>query len=207
MYGIREEVSMDNYVITFSRSFGSDGEKIAKAVSDKLGISYYNNSIIALGAQMDNDDTHDNEMLSRLKMLTEPEFSNPIDKKFMPDLDAYNKQKCIIESIAKTDRSVIVGKCADYVLKDYDNVFSVYISAPHQKCLKNTLCQMDITIDEAENYILKTDKYRSDYYRFYTGGNNWNNPVNYDLALNSGKIDDDTCVDIIVNAVREKFGI
>lgn len=206
MCGARKEVSMNNYVITFSRSFGSDGEKIAKAVSDKLGISYYNNSIITLGAQMDDGDTYD-DMLDRLKMLTEPEFNNPINKKFMPDLDAYNKQKCIIEFIAKADSSVIVGKCADYVLKDYENVFSVYISAPHQKCLKNTLSQMGITIDEAENYILKTDKYRADYYKFYTGGNNWNNPVNYDLALNSGKLDDDMCVDIIINAVREKFGI
>lgn len=206
MCGARKEVSMNNYVITFSRSFGSDGEKIAKAVSDKLGISYYNNSIITLGAQMDDGDMYD-DMLDRLKMLTEPEFNNPINKKFMPDLDAYNKQKCIIESIAKADSSVIVGKCADYVLKDYENVFSVYISAPHQKCLKNTLSQMGITIDEAENYILKTDKYRADYYKFYTGGNNWNNPVNYDLALNSGKLDDDTCVDVIINAVREKFGI
>ena len=65
---------------------------------------------------------------------------------------------------------------------------------------------MGVTEKEAADLITKTDKYRADYYRFYSGGNYWTNPVNYDLTLNSARIGRDKCVDVIIEMMKIKFG-
>ena len=102
---------------------------------------------------------------------------------------------------------MIVGKCADYILKDYDNVVSVYVEAPRAYCLQRVMDRMgDITLEEADELITHTDKYRADYYKYYTGGNYWTNPVNYDITLNNARLGDEKCVQMILQCMRIKFG-
>ena len=67
--------------------------------------------------------------------------------------------------------------------------------------------RMDVTVDEANELITKRDKYRAHYYKFYTGGNYWTNPVNYDMTLNSARIGRDRCVDVMESYVKVKFGL
>ena len=100
-----------------------------------------------------------------------------------------------------------MGKCADYILKDYDNVFSVYVEAPRAYCLQRVMDRMyDITLEEADELITKTDKYRADYYKYYTHGNYWTNPVNYDITLNNSRFGDEKSVQMIIQCMRVKFG-
>ena len=66
---------------------------------------------------------------------------------------------------------------------------------------------MDVTEEEAARLITKTDKYRADYYKYYTNGNYWTNPVNYDLTLNSGRLGPEKCVEMIKSALKIKLGV
>ena len=92
---------------------------------------------------------------------------------------------------------MIVGKCADYVLRDRENVVSVYIEAPRSFCVQRTMKHMGVTEKVAHATIERTDQYRADYYAYYTRGNYWTNPVNYDMTLNSEKVGIRDCVRLI----------
>jgi cytidylate kinase len=107
-----------------------------------------------------------------------------------------------MRGLASSESCVIVGKAADYVLKDMENVYSFYIEAPRAYCLKNVMRKMDVTQAEANDLITKTDKHRADFYKHVTKGNYWTNPVNYDMTLNSEKIGKENCVKIIAKYVE-----
>lgn len=100
---------------------------------------------------------------------------------------------------------MIVGKCADWVLKDRENVVSIYIEAPRSFCLPRIMQKMQVSSEVANLSITKTDQYRAAYYAYYTGGNYWTNPVNYDLTLNSARVGVDHCVTVILQYLKLKF--
>ena len=125
----------------------------------------------------------------------------------MSDDRLFDFQSTIIKKLADSESCIIVGKCADYVLKDYDNVVSVYVEAPRAYCLQRVMERMDdITLEEADELITRTDKYRADYYKYYTGGNYWTNPVNYDITINNSRLGDEKSVQLILQCMRIKFG-
>ena len=108
---------------------------------------------------------------------------------------------------AESECGIIVGQCADYILKDYGSVCSVYVEAPRAYCLQRVMERMDdITLGEADELITRTDKYRADYYKYYTGGNYWTNPVNYDITINNARSGDEKSVQMIIQCMRIKFG-
>ena len=113
--------------------------------------------------------------------------------------------KKIIEDLADTESCVIVGKCADWILKDRPNVISIYIEAPRPYCRKRIMERMQVDAATADRSISQTDKYRAAYYEYYTGGNYWTNPVNYDLTLNSERVGIENCVKTIEEYIRIKY--
>lgn len=208
---------MKNFVITIARGFGSGGRQIAAKLADELHVHSYDNRILTLASQYSGYDEHyfkeANETLNgsliTKELLALPKMFHPKGQlsKFVSDDRLFEFQKKIIEKLAETESCVILGKCADYILKDYDNVFSVYVEAPRAYCRQRVLDRMvDITIEEVNELITKTDKYRADYYKYYTGGNYWTNPINYDITLNNGRLGDDKSVQIILEAMKIKFG-
>ena len=90
-------------------------------------------------------------------------------------------------------------------MRDYLNVISVYIEAPREACVRSIMGKMGGSEPEAHRLIIKTDKYRADYYNYYTGGHEWTNPINYDLTLNSDRIGRDECVNLLNWYCKEKF--
>mgnify|MGYP003020397877 CR=1 FL=1 len=129
------------------------------------------------------------------------------NEKFVSDDRLFEYQSQIIRELAEKESCVIVGKCADYILKDYDNVVSIYVEAPRSYTLRRVMERMDdITVEEAHHLITKTDKYRADYYKYYTGGNYWTNPVNYDLTFNNARLGDERCVKLTLDCMKLKFG-
>lgn len=105
--------------------------------------------------------------------------------------------KLLSLAVTGGDFSWIVGKCADYVLKNRPNVVSIYIEAPRAFCVERTIANMGVTPEVANATIERTDKFRVDYYKYYTHGNYWTNPVNYDLTLNSERVGVENCVKTI----------
>ncbi|EJF38850.1 cytidylate kinase-like family protein [Clostridium sp. MSTE9] len=208
--------TMEHIVITIARGFGTGGREIAARLADRLGIHSYANRILTLASQYSGRDEHDfvevderlrdgylrQQLMSLQKRLTPLPHTNP----FESDDRLFEFQKKIIQELARTESCVIVGKCADYVLQDFDNVLSVYVEARRVFCVDRVMKTMNVSESEAHSLIAKTDKYRAEYYKYYTGGNYWTNPVNYDMTLNSGRWSIDQCVDLIVQALQIKFG-
>lgn len=206
---------MDNIVITVARGFGSGGKRIASQVAKDLGIPCYENRILTLASQMSGIDkdvmAEVNEKIrnkgffkSLLKGL--PRTKTPkAEGEFKSDEHIFALQKQIIENLADTESCIIVGKCADWILRDRPNVISIYIEAPREYCRKEIMMRMQVDAAIADRSISQTDKYRAEYYKYYTGGNYWTNPVNYDLTLNSDRVGFDNCVKIIKEYIKVKY--
>ena len=199
---------MKRFVVTFARGFGSGGKEIASLLAHDLGIHCYENRILTLASQLSGLDEKIFNAVNE-KIRTKGGFSGFLkglprsksyiakNEKFVSDDKLFEYQCEIIRNLADQESCVIVGKCADYVLRDRDNVVSVYIEAPRAFCLQRTIEHMGVTEDVANATITQTDKYRADYYAYYTHGNYWTNPVNYDMTLNSERVGIESCVKLI----------
>lgn len=206
---------MDNYVVTFARGFGTGGKEIASKLAKELGIHCYENRILTLASQMSGLDEQlflsvnekiraDGSFASFLRGLPRANSYIARHEKFTSDDKLFEYQRQIIENLAQTESCVIVGKCADWILRGKANVVSIYIEAPRSFCVQRTIEHMGVTEEVANSTIAHTDKYRADYYEYYTKGNTWTNPVNYDMTLNSEKIGVDSCVAVIKHYLQIK---
>ena len=199
---------MEKFVVTFARGFGSGGKEIASMLAKELGIHCYENRILTLASQMSGLDEKlfldINEKIrgnggftSFMRGLPRSRQYIARNEKFVSDDRLFEYQSQIINNLADQESCVIVGKCADYVLRDRENVVSIYIEAPRAFCLERTMQKMKVSAKVAAATIENTDKYRADYYKYYTHGNYWTNPVNYDMTLNSAKVGVERCVKVI----------
>lgn len=198
---------MDNFVITIARGFGSGGKTIGEQVAKELGIPCYEYQILkmasdysgineALFVQVD-EKLRGSYIANQLQKITAPTTITPSMSAFISDVNLFNIQAEMIRQLAKTESCVIIGKCADYVLRSYPNVVSFYVEAPRAACVESIMEKLQVSEKEAHRLITRTDKYRSDYYKFYTGGGKWTDPTNYDLVLNSYRIGRDNCAEVI----------
>ena len=144
--------------------------------------------------------------ITEFAKFTFPKEVSPSSKRFESDINLFCIQAEIIKQLAQNVSCVIIGKCADHILKDFDNVASFYIEAPRKECLESIMTKTGVNEKEAAKMIENTDKYRSEYYKFYSGGNYWTNPVNYDLTLNSARVGRRRCADVIIDYMRRRFG-
>lgn len=207
---------MDNFVITIARGFGSGGKQIGLALSKQLGIPCYESQILSMASnysginkdlffQVD-EKLRGYHLIKRLmKSANKDDIVEPTDKSFISDVNLYNIQAKIIKELAKQQSCIIIGKCANHLLRDYDNTVSVYIEAPRAFCVKNVIERLGVTEEEAHRMIYQTDRYRADYYKYYTGGETWTNPVLYDMTLNSDRMGMDKCTELIIQYLKIKL--
>lgn len=207
---------MDYYIITIARGFGSGGKEIGRKLAERLGIPCYESQILKMASEysgigeelFNKSDEKLNQkktILGYLKKVPFKSIAEPYMKEFTSDVNLFNIQSKIIRQLSIAQSCVIVGKCADYVLKDCPNVVSAYIEAPREDCVESIVRKLGVTDEEANHLIEKTDKYRSAYYRYYTGGQKWTNPVNYDLTLNSARVGRERCVDVLEWYTKRKL--
>lgn len=206
---------MGNFVVTFARGFGTGGKEIASKLAKELGISCYENRILTLASQLSGLDENLFTEVDE-KIRSNGGFSNFLrglprsrnyisrNEKFVSDDALFEYQKKIIENLAENESCCIVGKCADYILRGRENVVSIYIEAPRSFCIERTMEHMQVTKEVAEATIKNTDKFRADYYEYYTKGNYWTNPVNYDLTINSEKVGIENSVKLIKEYLKIK---
>ncbi len=205
-----------NYVITIARGFGSGGKEIASRLAERLEIPCYERQILTFASQGSGipeeefsrvDEKKKKSILSSfLKSQPFNYAADPVEVDFKGDDKLFHFQAEVIRTLADTESCVIVGKCADYILRDRNNVVSIYIEAPRRACVRSIMDKLHISEKRAHELISQTDKYRANYYEYYTGGNYWTNPVNYDMTLNSDRVGRDKCVDIIYDYLKIKFG-
>lgn len=205
---------MNKYVITIARGYGSGGRTIGKMLSETLGIPYYDRDLLRLAS----DDSGINEQLfakadeklkkSLLFKIARKEYKGelipPDSDDFVSNDNLFNYQAKIIKELAETESCIIIGRCADFVLKDCKNVVKVFVHAPLSDCI-NTLKEMTGKSEkELEKQILAIDKHRAEYYKYYTG-RNWEDAKNYDLCLNSSQLGFEKCVEIVKSYLDIRF--
>lgn len=207
---------MDNIVITIARQYGSGGKTIGKMIAEELGIPFYSRDILRLASEDSgislglfgevDEKLKKNPMMTLFKNVYDGDLIPPDSEGFVSDRNLFNYQAKIIKQLAERESCVIVGRCADFVLKDYPNVMSVFVHADKQFCFDRANERNSMSRREMEKYIAKVDKYRGDYYKYYTG-QEWSDARNYDLCLNSGKLGFEKCKEEILAYRKVRFGV
>ena len=199
-------------VITIARSYGSGGKTLGKLLADKMGINCYDREIIRMASDTSGINE---ELFGRVdeKLKKSPLFgivrSNPYkgngvippeSSNFVSDDNLFNYQAQVIKELAEKESCIIIGRCADYVLKDNPNVIRLYLYAPLEDCIKRVMAQNSITEKETIKKIETIDKYRSDYYKYYTG-KEWNDARNYDFCLNTTSMSYEKLIQVVENII------
>ena len=183
-------------IVTISREFGSGGREIGKRLADKLNVPFYDKELLEMASKesgiarelfVKNDESYTNSFLYSLVMGSYP--ISP-DGRLNPELPLNHKiflaQFETIKKLAEKGPCVIVGRCADYVLKEEPNVIDFFISGNMYDKKKRILERYDIEKPKVEEFIRKTDKRRASYYNYYTDMK-WGDARNFDLCINSSK--------------------
>ena len=195
---------MAKRIITISREFGSGGRFIGEEVAKKLGIAYYDKNIIGQIAEksgLSPEYIQENAELSPKKGLFAYAFSGrDITGKSVEDM-VYEAQRNIILELAQKEPCVIIGRNADYILKDRDDVLNVFIHGDMPEKIKRITGLYNVKEKEAVKMMADTDKRRRTNYNFYTD-QNWGKASNYTLCLNSSQLGYDRCEMIIMECVK-----
>ena len=205
---------MKNAVITIARQYGSGGKTIAAMLAKDLGINCYGREILKMASEesginerlfgMSDEKLKHSVLMKLLKRPYEGDLIPPESSGFVSDDNLFNYQANVIKELAESESCVIVGRCADYVLRDFPNVISVFIHADREFCLEQAMERNSMSLKEMQRFIEKTDKYRGDFYKYYTG-HEWSDARNYDLCLNSGKLGFKKCVEEIKAYMKVRF--
>ena len=206
---------MERVVVTIARQYGSGGKTIGKMLAEDLGIKAYSREILKIASEESGiSETLFNKADEKLKTSSlfgivkreyKGELLPPESEDFVSNQNLFNYQAKIIKDLAEKESCVIIGRCADYVLRDNPNVVSVFVHASPEYCLKQSIERGAYTGKDVEKFIQKTDKYRGEFYHYYTG-RVWNDARNYDLCLNSEKLGFDGCVEAIKAYIQVRFG-
>ena len=165
-------------VITISREYGSGGRFVGKLVAQKLGVPFYDKEIISLSAKQSGLSEMYIEKIDQRKKSASY-VNNNDDRLFIAE------QK-VIEELAKKSSCVVVGRCADYILRNNNNTLKVFLYSDTESKKDRAVKYYDLKEEDALKEINKINKDRSKHYKFYTG-REWRDFKNYDLLLNVDK--------------------
>ncbi len=205
---------MENVVITIARQYGSGGRTIGRMLAKELGIPFYDRELLEMASE--DSGIHvkffgaaDEKVKTAAKLkgtkVYSGELLSPEDRAFVSDDNLFNYTAKTIKHLAEQESCVIIGRCADFILRDYPNVASVFIHASEEFCLQQAMERNSMSTREMQKFIERTDKYRGDFYEHYTG-HKWADLRNYDLCLNSGKLGFEKTVEEIKAYLKVRFG-
>ena len=205
---------MQRLVITIARSYGSGGRTLGKKLAAELGIHCYDRELI----RMASDESGINEAMfgkvdENIKSL--PIFSiakkNHNGEVFPPDSDQFTSdenlfryQAKVIRDLADTESCIIIGRAADYILKDRDGVLRLFFYASQENCVKRLMGQEGIGRGEALERIEKIDKYRANYYKYYTG-REWYDAHNYDFCIDTAAMSYEKLIAVVKSYIWNRF--
>lgn len=198
----------EKVIYCIGRQFGSGGRKVGEALSKRLGIPYYDKEILTMASKDSGlseslfhnaDEKPASMLLYSLVMGNYPMRTGAIGYNEMP----LNDQLFLITSktikkVAEQGSCVIIGRCADYVLRDNPDVISVFVHAPIESRVERAVNVYQVERAKAEDYCLKNDKSRANFYNYYSD-QKWGMCRTYDLSLDSSLLGIDGCVDQIIS--------
>lgn len=199
-----------NFVIVIGRQFGSGGRTIGKMVASKLGIAYYDTELLDKAAREEGIDPnvfkyHEEKKPSLLKVLLQGLYGIADNFHIVPlsSERIYKLQSKIIREFCSKGSCVIVGRNADFILRDHPRLLSVFLHAPLETRVKRIIERQDaLKEDEARELALRHDKRREAFYNFYTGENRWGVASNYHLTFDTSRTDFENVTNLIVNTLK-----
>lgn len=187
-----------NVVISIARQYGSAGRAIGEHIAKTLGIQLYDKELITLSANKHEmspdvlqsaDEKAPSSLLYTLALGSSIYTDHNLLHSLLPINDQlFITQSEIIKNLAKTAPCVIVGRCADYVLRDHPGLVSVFLYADTEFRKQQVMAQNNVSPTEALEMMQKIDRRRMNYYNFYTG-RKWGQRENYHLSINSAVLD------------------
>lgn len=195
----------DKFVVTIARQFGSLGRPIARKVSETLGIEYYDRDIVEMTARSLNLPV---SAISDAEESAKSAFFNmnyPLGMGTTAIQDSiFDAQRRIIVDLAEKQSCIIVGRCADYVLRDLKNVINIFIYAPYDARLVNCVERLDMKPDEARRMIASVDRARESYHRHYCGYSMADKDYKH-VMLDSSLLGVDGTCDVLADVIRRRF--
>lgn len=204
-------------VITIERQYGSGGRIVGKMLADRLGIHFYDDAILSLTAEKSAvgeqyfrlaDEKAGNNLLRRIVggMSRAPIDAPKISGDVTSPENLFRFQSAVIRELADTESCVIVGRCADFILSaaDKEDLIKVFVYADMPSCLRRTM-EVDGIADnkDALEHMARITKQRREYHKYYTG-KEWENMENYDLLINSSKLEYEDVTDVILEYIRKR---
>lgn len=189
---------MANRIITITRQYGSGGREIGERLAELMGVEFYDNKLLDVAAGDSgihknhfevNDEKRTNSFLYLLS-TTYGQGGVPFDDTlFFAQLNA-------IQKIASQQSCVIIGRCADYALREFTGVTNLFICAPFEDRVKRAVEVYGIDAKHAADYVKRIDKQRTSYYNYYTD-RRWGLPQNYSLCIDSSTLGIDGTVELL----------
>lgn len=185
---------MDKFVISITRTCGSGATSIGRILAKDLGVELYDRNLLRLASDESGisqelfaraDEDQKKSLLFRASQKVYTGGLIPPEKEdFTSNNNLFNYQAKVLRELADMSSYVVIGRAADYVLNDKPNLVRVFIYASREKCIQKEMNRQKIDWKRADKFITKTDRYRRDYYRYFTG-QEWENMRNYDLCINT----------------------
>ena len=179
-------------VITISREYGSGGHFVGKLLAEKLGIKFYDKEIINLTAKEYGFNKKYIELKEEQSVNTGIYYTN--------DDKLFESESKVIEALAKKESCVVVGRCADYVLRNKKYVFKIFLYSDMDSKIKRSVKYYGLDKDKAEKEINKINKQRAKHYNYFTN-REWNSFENYDLAINVDKLGVEKTAELLKNII------
>ena len=203
---IKATANLENQVIiTLSREYGSGGRYIGKLVAEKLGIKLYDKEFVAKLAEetgLSSEYIENNEQKrGALETLNNGYYSGLSNSD-----ELFIKESELIKEVANENSCVIVGRCADFILKENKNIFKVFVYSNMEDKVKRATNIYGLDKNKAEKEINRINKLRANHYKYYTE-KDWNNPENYDICINSDSLGVEKVADLICEMIEEKAAL
>ena len=186
-----------NRIITIGREFGSGGRELGRRLAERLGWAYYDNEIITeIAKKTELSENYVRNIVEKRPLLQYPihiggTFYGMQDMQLEHGAWIFSEQCAILKQMAEKSNCVIVGRCADYILREY-NPFRIFVYADIEKkiarCKQKGSPEEHFTDAQLRKKIKSVDKNRAQYYSFYTG-KKWGDKLNYDICINTGDSD------------------
>ena len=190
-------------IINIGRQFGGGGRGVAYELGKKLNIPVYDREIISqaakdsgFGAEFFKERDEKRGFFSFTEIFGFGDTEN-----YMSDRGIFKLQSQTIEKIAEQGSAIIVGRCADYILRENENTLNVFLTSPLEDRVKRISETEGVTLEKAEEIVEKQDKNREEYYNYYTFGN-WGVASNYDLCIDSSIAGIEGTADIIIQFAK-----
>lgn len=187
---------MKKIIINIGRQFGAGGKSVADILGSKLDIPVYDQELLSKAAKDNGFSETVFENSDEKKRNLFLSFSNGFG-----DDKVFEMQSQTIRNIAEKGPAIIVGRCANYILRDFDCCLNVFLTSPMEVRSQRVMEREGISEDKVRDYILKKEEGRKDYYNYYTFGN-WGVASTYDLCVDSSMLGIEGTADFIINFAK-----